>query len=118
MKFLFVFLGGGIGSMARYAIWRWFSNHNFELPYATFIANMLSCLILGYLIGLQLKLDIPENLRLLLLIGFCGGFSTFSTFGFETFQMMESGSIQTAMGYILISVLVCWVFIYLGIKMA
>jgi len=118
VKFLFVFIGGGFGSMARYGIWRLLDRFNLQLPYATFLANMLSCLVLGYLIGLQLKLDIPENLRLLLLIGFCGGFSTFSTFGFETLQMLESGNIQTAISYILISFLVCWVFIYLGIKMA
>jgi len=117
VKFLFVFIGGGLGSMARYAIWRLFEKFSFQIPYATFVANILSCFILGYFIGLQIKLDIPDNLRLLLLIGFCGGFSTFSTFGFETFQMLESGNIQTALGYILISVLVCWIFIYLGIKM-
>jgi len=118
VKFLFVFLGGGIGSIARYSIWRLSNRFDHHLPYATFIANMLSCLILGYFIGLQLKLDLPENLKLLILIGFCGGFSTFSTFGFETFQMIESGNIQTAMAYILISFIVCWVFIYLGIKIA
>ena len=104
--------------MFRYAIWRVFERLDYQMPYATSIANALSCLILGYFIGIQLKMDISENLRLLMLIGFCGGFSTFSTFGFETFQMLESGNIQTAIGYILISLLVCWIFIYLGIKMS
>ncbi len=118
MKFLFVFLGGGVGSMFRYAIWRAFDKFDHQIPYATFIANALSCLILGYLIGIQLKLDMPENIRLLSLIGFCGGFSTFSTFGFETFQMLESGNVQTAIGYILVSLIVCWIFIFLGIKMS
>ena len=118
MKFLIVFLGGGIGSMSRYAIWKLFEVFKFQLPYATFIVNMVSCLILGYFLGIQLKLDLSDNLRLLLLVGFCGGFSTFSTFGFETFQMLQNGNHGTAIMYILISMIICWIFIYLGIKIA
>lgn len=113
-----IFIGGGLGSMSRYAIWRLLEKFHFQLPFATFAANMLSCLILGYFVGTQLKLDVSDNLRLLLLVGFCGGFSTFSTFGFEAYQMLQSGNYGTAISYILVSMVICWVFIFLGIKLA
>jgi len=118
MKFLYVFIGGGLGSMSRYAIWRLFDHYNFNFPFGTLVANLLSCFILGYFLGIQLKLEISDNFRLLLLVGFCGGFSTFSTFGSETFHMFQSGNHLTALSYIFGSMILCWLFIFIGIKIA
>ena len=118
MKFLFVFIGGGLGSMSRYAIWKLFNYFNIEFPLATLTANIVSCFILGYLLGVQLKIGMSDNMKLLLFVGFCGGFSTFSTFGNETFQMFQSGNYQSAIMYILMSLILCWGFILLGLKLA
>lgn len=118
MKFLLVFLGGGLGSMSRYAIWRLFNHYHVHLPIATLIANVISCFILGYFLGVQMKMGISDNFKVLLFVGFCGGFSTFSTFGSETLQMFQSGNYQTAVTYIMLSLILCWAFILLGIKLA
>ncbi len=118
MKFLYVFIGGGLGSMTRYAIWRVFSYYNIQFPYHTLIANILSCLVLGYFIGAQLRIGFSDNMKLLLMIGYCGGFSTFSTFSSETFLMFKEGLYFNAGAYILASLILCWVFILIGIKLA
>ena len=80
---IFVFFGGGLGSICRYYLARHFNYTGQEyiiFPYGTLIANILSCFILGFLIQKQISNHLTENLRLLLATGFCGGFSTFSTF--------------------------------------
>lgn len=118
MKFLLIFLGGGLGSMSRYAIWRLFNFYNINLPIATLVANVMSCFILGFFLGVQMKSGISDNLKVLVFVGFCGGFSTFSTFGSETLQMFQSGNYQTAISFIMLSLILCWAFILLGIKLA
>jgi len=118
MKFLFVFIGGGLGSMSRYAIWKIFEYFNIQFPLGTLTANILSCFALGYFLGMQLKISFSDNLKVLLLVGFCGGFSTFSTFGSETFHMIQAGNYSNAVSYILLSLILCWAFILLGIKLA
>jgi CrcB protein len=81
---LLVGLGGGAGSILRYLCSRWL-NTNF--PYGTLVINILGCLVIGILWGLFTR-QVDEQKRLLLVTGFCGGFTTFSTFGFESVQMM------------------------------
>ena len=82
LNYLLVFLGGGLGSMCRYGIAHGLSNYKTTFPFATLIANIISCLILGYLVGLSLKNQTSDYQRFLWMTGFCGGFSTFSTFFF------------------------------------
>lgn len=103
-SFLAVFIGGGLGSIARYSLSIYIKNLNWvELPIATFGANMISTMFLG-LTFFYLKANAPQWVYALLAIGFCGGFSTFSTFSLETFQMMKSGQIAWAIGNVLVSV--------------
>ena len=118
MNLLWVFLGGGLGSLCRYGIARMMTNYKMDFPIATFTANVISCVILGFLIGLTLKDGLSDNQKLFLMTGFCGGFSTFSTFSAESFQLIESGNITTALMYIGASILVCLVCIWIGIKLA
>ncbi len=97
---LLVFLGGGIGCVLRFLIGK--GIHTFykqSLPIATLLANFLACLILGitlYLMKEKWNNDIPENIKLLVVLGFCGGLSTFSTFSYETLLLIKQGAIGMA----------------------
>ena len=111
---LLVFLGGGIGSLARYGISE-IVRFNFKssFPIATLCANILSCLILALMVGMfSGKMEVNPAIRTLIVVGFCGGFSTFSTFSFETVELMRSGNIMFAIANILISVTVCVALVY------
>jgi len=118
MNLVWVFVGGGLGSICRYAIARWMINYKLDFPIGTFIANIISCIILGYFIGISLKDGFSDNQKLLLMTGFCGGFSTFSTFSAESFQLIQNGHLGTAFLYIGASILVCLICIWLGIKLS
>ena len=116
--YFWVFIGGGLGSICRYGIAHALSSHELRFPWATFLANALACMVLGLLVGLSLNNQIPQaRYRLMLMTGFCGGFSTFSTFSNETFLLFESGQYFYALSNILASLLVCLGGIYLGIKL-
>ena len=111
---LFVFLGGGLGSIARYGISEVVRN-NFKtvFPVATLCSNILSCIILAITVGyFSERMAINPALRILIVAGFCGGFSTFSTFSYETVELMRSGNSAIAIANILISVTVCIALIY------
>lgn len=108
---LAIFLGGGLGSLARFGVSKLFYNPNF--PIGTLITNVLSCIILGVFTFFFLEKNPNAFIKALILIGFCGGFSTFSTFSFETFDLIKSGNHLIATANVLISVLVCLGVIYL-----
>ncbi len=118
MNYLLVFIGGGLGSICRYGIAQLLQGQSFNFPFATLIANVLSCILLGFLVGLSLKNDLSGYSKVMLMTGFCGGFSTFSTFTNETFQLFESGQHFYALVNIGLSLLLCLFCIYLGLKLA
>lgn len=105
--FVYVFLGGGIGSTCRYVLANWLNKANNFLPYGTFLANLFSCIVLGFLIGLALKQGIDDRVKLLLMTGFCGGFSTFSTFSAELLTMFQEGNMIAATAYVVLSLCIC-----------
>lgn len=96
---LAVFIGSGLGGSLRWII----SSHmNGQRPWGTLAVNVLGCLVLGILTR-----NTPgnEHYRLLLMTGFCGGFTTFSTFAVENMNMMRSDSLPTALAYVAISLI-------------
>lgn len=102
---LYVFLGGGIGSLLRYAFAKYLNpvfNHFFL---GTFSANVIACFILGLLTGLYVKDGNKEFVNYFLIIGLCGGFSTFSTFAFEFMKVNNSGMVLSSMVYVLLSLI-------------
>ncbi|MGQ0827362.1 MAG: fluoride efflux transporter CrcB [Bacteroidota bacterium] len=117
---LLVFLGGGLGSLARFGISEVVRiNLKSIYPIATFVSNILSCIILVLAIGFFTeKLIANSNLKVLIIIGFCGGFSTFSSFSYETVELIRSGNMMYAIANILISVTVCIGIIYFMTKQA
>ena len=109
MSWLYVFLGGGLGSLARYGIGRWWPPIELlrgDFPWPTFWANVLACGVLGLGVALASREWLGRPLQLLLLTGFCGGFSTFSTFALELFGLGEEGHWPVLVSYLLSSLLV------------
>lgn len=108
MNYLLVFIGGGLGSVLRFMIAIFFGKTTLSLPAATLSSNVLSCLIFGGIIYLyQEKNLIPDNYRYLVLIGICGGLSTFSTFSYETFELIKQGLTAWAILNIVVSTVLC-----------
>ncbi|MBL7950856.1 MAG: CrcB family protein [Flavobacteriales bacterium] len=104
---LAVFLGGGAGSVMRYAISHLFQRIEVKgaFPWATLCANTLATAFLAWLIlRFEIHAQGKEQWRALLAIGFCGGFSTLSTFSYENFQLLREGLVGYAALNILISV--------------
>jgi CrcB protein len=113
MAFLLVFIGGGVGSMLRYGISR-IIPYAGGFPVATLIANLVSSLLLGYLLALAFRNNLSQEYRWLLMTGLCGGFSTFSTFSAENFQLLEEGSYGILAAYIATSVILGILAIFIG----
>jgi CrcB protein len=109
---LLVGLGGGIGSMLRYLCQR---SLNARMPVGTFLVNIAGCLIIGLLWGyFSRHADDPK--RMLLVSGFCGGFTTFSSFTQEGIQMLMENRVMTFAFYIALSVLTGLLATWAGYK--
>ncbi len=107
-SFLYVFLGGGAGSLVRFGLSVAIQNRTIgSLPMATLTANVLACLVAALWLRVFQGDDLSEGLRLMLITGFCGGLSTFSTFSLETAQLIKQGDILWALVNITLSVVLC-----------
>ena len=114
---LAIFIGGGFGSVSRYGIsilgTKLFDT---KFPVGTLLANLLSCIVLGFLVAVFQDKVNSEELRALLILGFCGGFSTFSTFSLETLNLMKAGQYWIAALNVLISILACLFILYVFVQ--
>ena len=84
MNYLWIFIGGGLGSMTRFLISDLLSKYNYNFPLATLIANFLASLILVFFLAQALAGNGSDFRKAMIMTGFCGGFSTFSTFSAES----------------------------------
>lgn len=118
MNWLLVFLGGGLGATMRFGTTvltaKWWQ-HTF--PLATLISNVAACLILGITIALlRDKIHSNEHWYTFMVIGICGGYSTFSSFAKENLDLFEKGNYLIGGLNIVVSVALCIVAVYLGKK--
>ena len=113
---LAVFIGGGLGSVLRYALTLG-STRLFSLPlWGTFTANILGCLAIGFVGGLitNQTVSFSQPVRLFITVGLLGGLTTFSTFNLEAFELFRLGKFSWAIGYLLGSVILGLLFATLG----
>lgn len=114
-ELLFVFAGGGLGSIARFGMNRLWGRFELNFPFATLSSNVLSCMLFGIVLGIaSFRISLDEQVKLFLLTGFCGGFSTYSAFTFETLEFMKTGNSMLALGNIAANFLLCTMAIIAG----
>lgn len=109
-------LGGSVGAVLRYWVgllckhWHWTA-----LPWGTFIVNIIGCFLLGLFMGLGEKYaHFSGSIYLMLTVGLCGAFTTFSTFTADTFRLMDNGQWLVAIGYLVASIVIGFVLLYVG----
>lgn len=115
IEWLAVFVGGGLGSLARLGLGKWLGTTASGFPIATLLINVLACIVLGFVAGYVAQRGVLHPaLKIGITAGFCGGFSTFSTFSLESVGLMENGKIFLAGVYVVASVGLCFLGIWAG----
>ncbi|WBL26608.1 fluoride efflux transporter CrcB [Zunongwangia sp. HGR-M22] len=104
---LLVFLGGGLGSVCRYLISKALNSNGTVLPWGTFAVNILGSFLIGLFLGIAIKNNtLNSTTNLILATGFCGGFTTFSTFSFENQALLRSGDYYNFAIYVLATLII------------
>lgn len=117
---LLIGLGGGLGSIFRFLV-----SHNCQkyftslFPWGTLLVNLTGCLLIGLFLGFSMKSQAFENnFRFLLIIGFCGGYTTFSAFALENLELFNQGKYALVLLYILSSVLIGILCVAVGVYLS
>ncbi|MCO5249279.1 MAG: fluoride efflux transporter CrcB [Chitinophagales bacterium] len=117
---LLVGLGGGAGSIMRYIVAVIMPKSlTKSFPFQTFIVNIIGCFLIGLLVGwMERDVLVNSNLKLLFITGFCGGFTTFSTFSSESLGLMLGGNYSTSILYMFLSLLLGLIGVWAGIAIS
>ncbi len=120
LSLLAIALGGAFGSVSRFLVAREMGRRLGDfLPYGTLAVNVIGSLALGWLATVFLdRPEINNALRLGIAVGFLGAFTTFSTFSFESVQLLLSGAVWRALINVAVNTVVCLGMCYLGIQLA
>lgn len=113
---LLVFFGGGLGSVLRFLISNVLNNEQF--PYGTLTANLLGSLLIGIFLGLFENEIFNNTHKLIFVVGFCGGFTTFSSFVTEKFKMLQANNLQDFMLYSMGSIILGLCVVWVGFKVS
>lgn len=118
MNWLAVMLGGALGSGLRYAVGGWLQPASANFPWSTLLVNVTGSLALGFLGRYFAPPHGNHVLFLFLTVGFCGGYTTFSTFALDAFTVAERGETLRAVAYMLVSVALSYVAVVTGYMVA
>ncbi len=117
---LFIGIGGFLGSISRYALHKLLTSY-FQgvFPLGTLAANLIGCLLIGMIYGIATSQNyLSHEMRMLLAVGFCGSFTTFSTFANENLALLQSNQIMIMIAYTAISLIIGIFMVFVGIKIA
>lgn len=118
MTLFCVALGGASGSVARFLLANWVNQlYGALFPWGTFAVNFLGCIVFGVLAASLSRWFTQDYLKWLLLIGFLGGFTTFSTFAYETVNLLQAQRIGYAFLNVGLSTSLCLLGLWLGLKL-
>ncbi|RIA46709.1 camphor resistance protein CrcB [Hephaestia caeni] len=116
--YLWIAFGSAIGGMSRYGVSRvfafWFGE---TFPWGTLVVNISGCFLIGILSGLtgpDGRMLVSPDFRQFLLVGLCGGYTTFSSFSLQTLALMRQGDMIEASANVLLSVVICMIFVWFG----
>ena len=116
MVWLLIFVGGGLGSLCRYGLASLVqSRAHLTFPIGTLVVNVLGCIIIGIVARHVLNMQTDLLQRAALITGFCGGFTTFSTFSYDVLTLFETGAVRAAWGYLIGSVALSVVAAFAGV---
>jgi CrcB protein len=119
MILFLIALGGAAGSLLRYLLAGAIQRSSASgFPVGTFVVNIAGCFLIGVFVRFLLNMQTSAELRALLVVGFCGGFTTFSTFSYETMVLIEGGEYGRAATYVVGSVSLCIVATFAGMAAA
>jgi len=117
MSYLWVTIGSALGGLLRYSITRWTITLSTNFPFGTIFINILGSFVIGYFGTLTLqsgKFAASDNVRLFVMVGICGGFTTFSSFSLQTFDLMRTGAWGRALANVVFSVVLCVAAVAVG----
>lgn len=113
---ILVFFGGGLGSVLRYIINLLIKNPEGQFPINTFLVNMFGSFLIGIILGYFLdNNDLNNNLVFFLVIGFCGGLTTFSSFTYDSYELISFGKIFYLIIYNFLSLTIGVALVYFGL---
>jgi CrcB protein len=117
MTYVWVAFGSAIGGLLRYALSRLMEPWSGDFPFGTLLVNVLGCFVLGYFGTLTLqggRYEVSDNLRLFVMVGLCGGFTTFSSFSLQTLSLLREDAWGRALANVVVSVLMCLLAVSAG----
>jgi CrcB protein len=117
LKYVMIALGGSAGAIARYLLGSYVGNRmGSRFPFGTFVINISGCFVIGFVMTLLAeRTHVSRNWIYLVPIGFIGAYTTFSTFEFETFRLIQDGQAIAALVNVSLSVVVGFVMLWLGV---
>ncbi|MFT4114734.1 fluoride efflux transporter CrcB [Silvibacterium sp.] len=120
MKYLWIALGGALGSLARYLVGLWiYERMGTRFPYGTFVINLTGCFLIGFaLTYFDARMNLSPAWRMAIPVGFIGAYTTFSTFEYETLRLAQNGQAGMALLYIAGSVILGYAGVWLGTSAA